>query len=184
MLESLVGSFTGPVLESLGAKVGIPSSVVKSFAPMATALVVGALGRKLKGGGVEAVTDLLGQAGKFNIDAKDPTAFIKDVKASDTSDLLKSLAGGADLNQVVANVAGKSGIDAKAVGGLLSAIAPMALSGIAGFAKSNQLAGADLGKLVEGAVGDLPDAGAIDYLIDNVPGVSDDISRALKGLFG
>ncbi len=103
-------------------------------------------------------------------------------KTLPSADLLNALTGGTSVDQGAANLAGETGMDPQAIGKMLGIMGPAVLGSVAGMAKEQDMD-------IDGVVGALDAAnlgglGDLDYLLDNVPGVSDDIKRGFDKLFG
>ena len=183
MLDSLVGSFGGPVLEDLGKRVGLPADVVKQATPLVTGVLVAGVGRLLKQpGGADKVTSMF----KSSSDSigGDLDSFVKNADPAKSADMLKSLAGGNSLENITANLASKTGIGADSMGKMLGLMAPAVIGGLGKMAKDQGLDAAGVAKLLEDNAGSLQGLGDLDTLMDNVPGIGDDISRGIKKLFG
>jgi hypothetical protein len=184
MIESLVGSFGGPVLEDLGKRIGLPAEVVKQATPLVTGLVVASVGRMLKQpGGADAVTGLFKSAGDL-MGGGDLDAFVKSADPAKSADMLKMLAGSNSVENITGNLAKKTGLDADAIGKMMGVMAPAVLGGLGKMAKEQGLDAAGVGKLIEDNADALAGIGDLDTLMDNVPGISDDLKRGISKLFG
>jgi hypothetical protein len=77
MVSGLVTSFGGPILEELGAKIGLPPAVVKQAVPIVIGLVVTAMMRKTKS--AEGKNELAGliQSADQQVGGQSLTEFIK-----------------------------------------------------------------------------------------------------------
>lgn len=82
-------------------------------------------------------------------------------------DMLGQLAGGNSLDNVVNNLAGKTGIDAKQLTGVLGSVAPLVLAGIGGMQAKNGWTTDQLANGITEGVGAMKDAGVVDYVLDN-----------------
>ncbi len=184
MIEDMVGSFGGPVLQDLGNRLGLPADVVKQATPLVTGLVVAGVGRLLKQeGGADKVTSLF-QSASDSIGGSDLDSFVKSVDPAKSADMLKELAGSNSIENITANVAKKTGMPADAVNQMLGVMAPAVIGGLGKIAKDQGLDAAGVSKLIEDNAGALKGIGDLDTLMDNVPGISDDIKRGLGKLFG
>ena len=184
MMTGLVNSFGGPVLENLGAKFGLPPEIVKKATPVVISLVIAAVARMAKQpGGVDQISNMLSGASKAQ-GTEDLASFVKDIDPAKSKDLLQALAGGNSIDNVVANLAGKSGLPADQVAGVLGVMAPAVLASVSAMGKEKGLDANGIAKAIGDAAGSLPDGGIADYVLDNTPGISDDIKRGLKSLFG
>jgi hypothetical protein len=184
MLSGLVNSFGGPVLENLGAKFGVPKEVVKSATPVVISLVVAAVARMAKQpGGVDQISGLLNSASKQQGSA-DLASFVKDVDPAKSKDMLQALAGGNSLDNVMANLSGKTGIPADQIAAVLGTMAPAVLNQFNAMGKEKGLDTAGIAQAIGDAAANMPDGGIADYVLDNTPGISDDIKRGMKSIFG
>lgn len=186
MLTTLVNQFGGAILEQIGAKLGIPPATVKKFAPIAISLVMGSMARSAKKpDGMQAVQGLLGMVSSNKaLAAGDMTSFLSDFDVTKSADMLKLLAGGNSVKNVVGNVAANTGVSSKAASGMLSALAPMALAGMSKMATDKGLDTKGLVNLVATESKGLSGVADIDKMLDYTPGLVDQVTRALKGLFG
>lgn len=182
MLTSLANQFGGPIVADLGTRLGLPASAVKAATPMVIGLVLsGARRLAAQPGGKEQLGSLL-QSTSDRMGTRDLDGFVKEADPAKSADLLNALTGGNSVDQVAANLAGKTGMDPHAVGKMLGIMGPAVLGSVAGMAKEQDMD-------IDGIVGALDSAnlgglGDMDYLLDNVPGVSDDIKRGFDKLFG
>lgn len=184
MISGLVNSFGGPVLENLGAKFGVPSSVVKQATPIVVSLIVAAVARMAKQpGGVDQISNLLTSAGQAQGSA-DLASFVKDMDPAKSKDMLQALAGGNSIDNVLGNLAGKTGIPAEQIGAVFGTMAPAVINQFNTMGKERGLDTAGIAQAIGDAAAKMPDAGLADYVLDNTPGISDDIKRGLKSLFG
>jgi hypothetical protein len=58
------------------------------------------------------------------------------------------------------------------------------LAGLGGMQAKNGWSTDQLASGITEGVGAMKDAGVVDYVLDNTPGISDDIKRGLGSLFG
>ena len=72
----------------------------------------------------------------------------------------------------------------EAVAGLLGTMAPAVLSQASAIAKEQGIDTAGLVNLIGEKANSMPDAQLADYILDDGPGISDDIKRGFKKLFG
>jgi hypothetical protein len=184
MIGGLINSFGGPVLEELGTKLGLPPAVVKQAIPIVIGLVVAAVARK--GRTPEGVQELGGLIDSANeqVGGASLTDFIKNADPSRSSDLLKGLTGGNSVENVMGNISRTTGVPVETITAAFGTVAPAVISQISGMAKEKGLDTAGLVELI-GQQGDAVKAlGNMDYLLDDVPGIGDDISRGFKKIFG
>ena len=184
LINGVVNSVGGPAVDALADKVGVPKEMINQFKPIIIGLVVAGIARMLKQqGGADKMQKMIDTANGA-VGTTDPADFIKNVDPQKGMDMLGSLAGGNSLDNVVNNLAGKTGIDAKQLTGVLGSVAPLVLAGLGTAQKSGNLSTDQLAEQITSGVGKLQDAGVMDYVLDNTPGVSDDIKRGLKSIFG
>lgn len=184
MIESLVNSFGGPVLEDLGKRVGLPTDVVKQATPLVTGLVVTGIARLAKQeGGSQKVGNLLQSAGD-RMGGRDLDTFVKEADPAKTGEMLQALAGSNSVENLTANIAKKTGLPADSVGQLLGVMAPAVVGQMGTMAKEQGLDAAGITKLIDDNTDALKGIGDLDTLLDNVPGISDDIKRGISKLFG
>lgn len=182
MLTSLANSFGGPVLQDLGDRLGLPAPAVKAATPMVIGLVLSGVKRlAAQPGGKEQLGALL-QGSSERMGARDLDGFVKEADPAKSTALLDALTGGNSVDQVAANLAGKTGLDPQGVGKMLGIMAPAVMSQVAGMAKEKNLDIDGVMSAIDSA--DLGAAGNMDYLLDNVPGISDDLKRGFDKLFG
>ena len=183
-IESLVNSFSGPVLEELGTRVGLPASVVKQATPLVTGMVVSALGRLAKlPGGVDQVASLL-QGSVDRLGGRDLDTFVQEADPAKSEDLLRTVAGDNSVKNITSNLAGKLGVSAESVGKMLGVMAPAVVGQMGTMAKEQGLDAAGVANLIEENADALEALGDLDTLLDNVPGIGDDIKRGIGKLFG
>ncbi len=184
LVGGAVNAVGGPVVDALAAKVGAPAEVVNQFKPIIIGLVVAGIARMLKQqGGSKKMQDMIDASTKA-VGSTDPADFIKNVDPQKSVDMLGQLAGGNSLDNVINNLAGKTGVDAKQLTGVLGSVAPLVLAGLGGMQAKNGWSTDQLAGGITEGVGAMKDAGVIDYVLDNTPGISDDIKRGLSSIFG
>ncbi len=185
LIAGLVSSFGGPVLEKLGAKLGLPKQTVEKLVPMAIGLIVTALARKAKTTeGQGQIGQLLGAAGQLGISTDNLASFVGGVDSTEATGLLQGLLGKDALSNVVGNVSRKSGISAEQASSLLATAAPVVLGQVGAMQQSAGLDSAGLAKMIGEGAGGLANLKDMDYILDDVPGVGDDIKRTIKKIFG
>jgi hypothetical protein len=184
MVTGAVNMVGGPAVDALAAKVGVPASVVNQFKPIIIGLVVAGIARMLKQpGGANKMQGMI-DASTQAVGSGDPADFIKNVDPKKSMDMLGALAGGNSLDNVVNNLAGKTGIDAGQLSSVLGSVAPLVLAGLGAAQAKNGLSTDQLATGITEGVGKMQDLGVVDYVLDNTPGVGDDIKRGLSSLFG
>ena len=183
MISSMVESFGGPVLEDVGSRFNIPPQMVKMATPMIAGLVIAGIKRLgSQPDGAQKLTAMMDQNAQ-RMAGRDLDSFVKEADPAKTADMLNSLTGGNSLDNVTGNLAGKLGVDPKALAGMLGVMAPAVISQLGGMAKEKGLDAQGVIDLVDQNAGGLSDMG-MDYILDNTPGMGDDIKRGLGKLFG
>jgi hypothetical protein len=158
--------------------------VVNQFKPIIIGLVVAGIARMLKQpGGAAKMQDMIDVSSKA-VGSTNPADFIKNIDPQKSMDMLGSLAGGNSLDNVVNNLAGKTGVDAKQLTGVLGSVAPLVLAGLGAAQAKNGLSTDQLATGITEGVGKMQDLGVVDYVLDNTPGIGDDVKRGLSSLFG
>ena len=184
MLTGLIDSYSGPVLKDLGERVGLPESAVKMATPMVVGLVASGVKRLAsQPGGVEKLTSLLQGAGD-RVGSRDLDTFVKEADPAKTADLLDSLTGSNSAENVAANLARLTKQDPETIGKTLGIMAPAVMSQMNTLAKDQGLDTQGLADLVDQNADALKGLGDQDDILDDVPGIGDDIQRGLGKLFG
>ena len=184
MITGLVESFSGPFLTDLGDRVGLPESAVKMAAPVVVGLVVSDAKRVAsRPGGVEKLTSVL-QVAEDRIGDRDLDSFVKEADPSKTADLLHALTGSNSSEQISANLARLTKQDPETIGKTLGIMAPAVMSQMNTLAKDQGLDTQGLADLVDQNADALKGLGDQDDILDDVPGIGDDIQRGLGKLFG
>lgn len=184
MIEGLVDSFGGPVLQDLGNRLGLPADVVKQATPLVTGLVVAGIGRLAKQpGGADKVSDLLQSAGD-RMGGRDLDTFVKEADPAKSAEMLQALAGSNSVENITANLAKTTGLSTDSVGQMLGVMTPAVVGQVGKMAKEQGLDAAGVANLIEQNADALKGLGDLDTLMDNMPGISDDIKRGISKLFG
>lgn len=184
MIAGLVNTFGGKVLENLGTKLGLPPSIVKQAVPIVIGLVMTAIVRK--GRTPEGVQQLGGLIDDANaeVGSSSLSDFITNANPNRSAKLLDALTGENSVENVMGNIGRATGIPAETVTAAFGTLAPAVINQVSGLAKQK---GLDTAGLV-GMLGEQSDAlqalGNLDYLLDDVPGIGDDIKRGFKKIFG
>ena len=184
MISGMVESFGGPVIEDLGKRVGLPASAVKAAVPVVTGLVLMAVKRiGSQPGGADTINQMMA-TNSDRMGGRDLDSFVKEADPAKTAEMLESLSGGNSIENVTSNLARKSGLDPDAVGKMLGIMAPAVISQLGATAKANGLDAQGVVDLVNSNSDALNAIPGLDYIMDDVPGISDDIKRGLGKLFG
>lgn len=183
-IGSIANMVGGPAIDALAAKVGLPADMVNKFKPVIIGLVVAGIARLLKQpGGATQMQNLIDSSSQ-SVGAQSPADFINNVNPAAAMSLLNTLTGGNSADNVIKNLAGKTGLDAGQVTGLLGSVAPLVLADLGQTQKANGLSTDQLAAKINEGVANMPELGMIDYALDNQPGMTDDIKRGFNALFG
>lgn len=184
MISGLINSFGGPVLEDLGKRFGLPPQMVKTATPMAIGLVLAGVKRmSANPGGKDAVAAMMDSASQ-RVGDRSLDAFIQEADPSKTGAMLDSLTGTNATEQVLANLARKTGLDPEMTGKFLGVMAPAVMSQLGSVAKDQNLDVDGVVNLIDQGAETMKGIGDLDYILDDVPGISDDLKRGLSKLFG
>ncbi len=184
MLTSLVNSFGAPALDSLGKRLGIPPSVVKAATPMVIGLVLAGVRRLAAQPNGVAALDTLVQGNSQRIGNRDLSTFLQEASPVKSAETLDALTGSNTFEQVAANFARKTGMDPHVAGELIGVMAPAVLSEAQSLAKQQGLDIDGVVQAIDAQSDALNAVGDLDYILDDVPGISDDIMRGFDKLFG
>jgi hypothetical protein len=185
VVSKLATDMGTPALAALGAKVGLPEATVKQLAPVVIGMVLAALSRKAKQpDGIKQIGKLIDDADKAGLTKISAADYVKSADPAKNAEMLGNLIGENSLDNVASNFAGKYGIDPKQAAGLLGVAVPVVLGQLGKMQKNLGTDTAGLAKNISEHAGGLSNTGALDYVLDNTPGISDDISRGIKKLFG
>jgi hypothetical protein len=183
MITSMVTSFGAPLIEDLGKRIGLPADVVKTAAPLVVAAVIAGVRRLAsQPGATNTLTSLYNSAN--DTVGSDLNSFVNTFDPSQSLSLLNTLTGSNSLENVTANLARVSGVAPDSMGKMLGFLAPAVIAGLGNMAKEKGLDAQGVVDLIDESSDALQAAGNLDYILDDVPGVGDDISRGLKSLFG
>jgi hypothetical protein len=188
ILETLVNSFAPSVINNLGQRLGISPAVMKAATPMVVGLVLSAFRRLANQTGGEAkVNSLLNSASEL-IGSRDVGAYLQDADPAKSTGLLDLLIGNNTIENVAANFAHKSGldpqIDPQVAGRMIGMMAPAVLSQISGIAKKQSLGVKGIVDAIDANKDALASLGNLGTMLDDTPGIVDDIKRGLSKLFG
>ena len=188
ILDSVVNSFGPSVLDKMGERLGISPAVVKAATPMVIGLVLSGVKRLLSQDGGEAKYQSLMASGKELVGSHDLENYIGAAEPSAGTGLLDILTGNNSIEQVAANFAHKSGldpqIDSNVAGKMMGMMAPAVISQISKVAEENGLDVKGISNAIEADAKALSSLGQLDDILDDVPGMLDDIKRGLSQLFG
>lgn len=184
MISGMVESFGGPVLEDMGKRVGLPADTVKMAVPVVTGLVLMGIKRMAsQPGGADKLAQMM-TANSERVGGRDLATLVKEADPAKTADALNALTGSNSAENVVANLARKTGLDPNAVGQLMGIMTPAVMSQLGGMAKEKGLDAQGVVDLVNSNSDALKAIPGLDYILDDVPGISDDIKRGLNKIFG
>lgn len=185
MVTKLATDMGTPALAALGAKIGLPEGTIKQLAPIVIGFVMAALAKKAKQpDGIKQIGKLIDEADKAGLTSVSAGDYVKTADPAKNAAMLNNLMGGNSLENVSANFAGKFGIQPQQAAGLLGVAVPVVLGQLGKMQKNLGTDTAGLAKHIGENAQNLKDSGALDYVLENTPGISDDISRGLKKLFG
>ncbi len=184
MLTSLVNSFGAPALDSLGKRLGIPPSVVKAATPMVIGLVLAGVRRLAAQPDGVAALDTLVQGNSQRVGNRDLSTFLQEASPTKSAETLDALTGSNTFEQVADNFARKTGMDPHVAGELIGVMAPAVLSEAQSLAKQQGLDIDGVVQAIDAQSDALSALGDLDYMLDDVPGISDDIMRGFDKLFG
>jgi hypothetical protein len=188
LLDSIVRSFGPSVIDRLGQRLGISPAIVKAATPVIIGFVLSALKRVLgQEAGEEKFNSLL-KTGKELVGSRGLEAFIGEADPSASASLLDILTGDNSIEQVTANFAHKSGLDPqfdpRVAGKMMGVMAPAVLDQISKFAQQHGLDVKGIANAIEANSDALASLGSFDAILDDQPGLLDDLKRGLAQLFG
>jgi len=158
--------------------------LVKQALPIVVGLVVTACARK--GRSPEGMLELDGllESANAQVGSTNLSDYLRDFDPSTSDDFLQKLVGGNSGENVMANVSRLTGIPKETATTAVAALAPAILNQLSAAARAKGLDTAGLAGLM-GEQGEAIQAlGNMDYLLDDVPGIGDDIKRGFQKLFG
>lgn len=184
IISSIVTMVGSPVIDALASKTGLPVEVVNKLKPMVVGLVVAGIARILKQpGGTEKLQDMIGLSDKA-IRGESAADYVANVDPHSNTDLMTSLAGDNSLDNVLHNIAGKTGVDSNQLKAILGSVTPLVLSNMGQVQRNNNLTPEQLTASINDGIANMPELGVVDYMLDNSPGIGDDIKRGFNALFG
>lgn len=188
VLDSIVHAFGPSVIDRLGQRLGISPAIIKAATPMVIGFVLSALKRLLgQEGGEEKFNSLL-KSGKELVGSRGLEAFIGEADPSAGTSLLDILTGDNSTEQVAANFAHKSGLDPQfdpqVAGKMMGMTAPAVLNQIANLAQEHGLDVKGIANAINANSDALASLGNFDSILDDKPGLLDDLKRGLSQLFG
>ncbi len=188
LLDSIVHSFGPSIIDRLGQRLGISPAIVKAATPMVIGFVLTALKRLLgQEAGEEKFNSLL-KTGKELVGSRGLEAFIGEADPSAGTGLLDILTGDNSIEQVAANFAHKSGLDPQfdphVAGKMMGMMAPAVLTQISNLAQEHGLDVKGIANAIDANSDALASLGSLDAILDDKPGLLDDLKRGLGQLFG
>lgn len=184
LIGSAVNMLGGPVIDALARKTGLPVEVVNKIKPLVIGLVVAGIARVLKQpNGADKLQDMVGLSNKAIRD-ENAADYVANVDPHSNTDLMTSLTGDNSLDNVISNFAGNTGVTSDQLKAVFGSIAPLVLSNVGRVQESNHLTAEQLSTSINDEIAQRPELGIVDYLLDNRPGVGDDIKRGFNALFG
>lgn len=188
LLESLVNSFAPSMIDNLGKRLGISPAVVRAATPMVVGLVLSGLKRlTTQEGAQDKFNSLLKIAGDV-VGSRDMDTYLQEADPAKSTGLLDVLTGSNSIEQVAANFAHKSGLDPQidphVAGKMIGMMAPAVLNRVSGLAKEHGLDMKGIADAIDANKEALASLGDINSILDDVPGIVDDLKRGLGALFG
>ncbi len=188
VLDSIVHAFGPSVIDRLGQRLGISPAIIKAATPMVIGFVLSALKRLLgQEGGEEKFNSLL-KSGKELVGSRGLEAFVGEADPSSGTSLLDILTGDNSTEQVAANFAHKSGLDPQfdpqVAGKMMGMMAPAVLDQISNLAQEHGLDVKGIANAIDANSDALASLGSLDAILDDKPGLLDDLKRGLGQLFG
>lgn len=167
---------------ALAGKLGLPEGTVQQLAPVVVAFVLMALGRKAKQpDGLKQIGTLIDQAGQTQTT---PAEYVKQADPAKNAEVLGQLIGENTLENVSDNFGRKMGITSEQAAGMLGVGVPVVLNQLAHVQNSLGTDTEGLANFIAEKAGDIKNTGEMTYILDNVPGISDNVKRGLRKLFG
>ena len=188
ILDSVVNSFGASIVENLGKRLGISPAVVRAATPMVVGLVLSGIKRlTTRDGAADTYHSLLNGASEL-IGSHDMDSFLQQADPAKSTSLLDVLTGNNSIEHVAANFAHKSGldpqIDSDVAAKMLGMMAPAVLHQVDRFAKDQGLDMSGIASAIDDSSDALKSLGNLQGILDDTPGIADDIMRGLSKLFG
>lgn len=163
----------------------MPESTVQQLAPELAGFVLMALGRKAKQpDGVKQIGSLIDQAGQAGLTQMGAAEAVKLSDPAKNAEMLGGLIGDNTLENVADNFGRKTGITSEQAAGLLGVGVPVVLGQLGRMQAAHGADTTALAKAISEKVAGLKNAGELTYILENVPGISDNVKRGLRKLFG
>ena len=170
---------------ALAMKLGLPEVTVQRLAPVVVGLVLTALGRKSKQpDGMKQIGVLIDSAGQAGLNSMSAAEYVKQTDTAHNADILGSVIGENTLENVSDNFGRKLGITSEQAAGLLGYGVPVVLGQLGRTQTRLETDTQGLVAQINEKAAHLQNAGEIGYILENVPGISDNVKRGLKRLFG
>jgi hypothetical protein len=188
ILEALVNSFAPSVLDNLGKRLGISPAVVRAATPMVVGFVLSALKRlTAQQGAQEKFNSLLNSASDL-VGSRDMATYLQEADPAKSTGLLDTLTGKNSIEQVASNFAHKSGLDPQVdphvAARMIGMMTPAVLNGVSSLAKKNGLDMRGIADAIDANKDALASLGNLDDILDDAPGIVDNLKRGLSTLFG
>lgn len=184
LMKLVSGQLDNPaLLSSLGQQVGAKPDQVEKLMRLGMPTLLQALGKNAgSADGAVSLANALDQHGDDDVD--DLQGFLGKVDIRDGSKMLGHILSGKQEN-VLAKLAGQTGMDKSQVSGLLAKLAPMLIGALGKQKKEQQLDAGGITGLLGGLLGQAGNAG----LMSQVTGMLDadgdgDIMDDVKGMLG
>jgi hypothetical protein len=188
ILDSVVNSFGASILENLGKRLGISPAVVRAATPMIVGLVLSGIKRlTTRDGAADTYQSLMNGASNL-VGSQDMDSFLQQTDPAKSTGLLDILTGDNSIEHVATNFAHKSGldpqIDSDVAAKMLGMMAPAVLHQVDRYAKDHGLDMSGIASAIDDSSDALKSLGNLQSILDDSPGIADDIMRGLSKLFG
>mgnify|MGYP001811846093 FL=1 len=188
ILDSVVNSFGASIVENLGKRLGISPAVVRAATPMVVGLVLSGIKRlTTRDGAADTYQSLMNGASKL-VGSQDMDSFLQQTDPAKSTGLLDILTGDNSIEHVATNFAHKSGlapqIDSDVAAKMLGMMTPAVLHQVDRYAKDHGLDMSGIASAIDDSSDALKSLGNLQSILDDSPGIADDIMRGLSKLFG
>jgi hypothetical protein len=176
------------MLDNLGKQLGISPAVVKAATPMVVGLVLSALKRLTAQQGAQQKFNSLLKSASNLVGSRDMATYLQEADPAKSTSLLDTLTGQNSTEQVASNFAHKSGLDPQVdphvAARMIGMMTPAVLNGISSLAKKNGLDMKGIADAIDANKDALASLGNLDSILDEAPGIVDNLKRGLNTLFG
>jgi hypothetical protein len=170
---------------ALAAKIGLPEGTVQQLAPVVIGFVLAALGRKAKQpDGLKQIGALIEMADATGITRMSAAEYVKQADPAKNADVLGTLIGENTLENVADNFGRKMGVTSEQAAGLLGVGVPVVLGQLGRMQNALGTNTEGLAKYITEKAAGIKNPGEMEYILENTPGISDNVKRGLRKLFG